>query len=474
MNQQEGYADDVVKGFITWSIVWGLVAVLLGVFISFQLVWPQLNLPPYLTYGRLRPIHTNAGIFGWGIGSFMAFFFYITQRLTRTRLWSPGLARFQLWLFNAVIALAAVTLALGMTRSKEYAELEWPVALLVVVLWVIFSINIIMTVIKRREEQMYISLWYIMATLVGVAVLYLVNNAGIPVSLTKSYSAYAGANDANVQWWFGHNAVASVFTFPILAMFYYFLPKSTGLPIYSHRLSIIAFWSLIFGYLWTGAHHLMLSPVPEWIQTVALAFSLFLIAPSWASVLNGFYTMNGNWDKMKSNYLVKFFILGITFYGLQTIQGPTQAIRALSGHLHFTEYIPGHVHMGTMGWVTMIISASMYFMMTKITGREIHSVKLANLHFWLILVGQLMSTATLWIAGIVQGAMWKATNPDGSLMYNFLDSVAAMYPFWTVRLVGGLLYFAGITVFAYNLYMTSRPMPVPESSASKEAKFQAA
>ena len=349
MNQQEGYADDVVKGFITWSLVWGLVAVLLGVVISFQLAFPQLNLPPYLTYGRLRPIHTNAGIFGWGIGSFMAFFIYITQRLTRTRLWSPGLARFQLCLFNVVIALAAVTLMLGMTRSKEYAELEWPVALLVVVLWVIFSVNIVMTIIKRKEEQMYISLWYILACLVGVAVLYLVNNVGIPVSLTKSYSAFAGANDANVQWWYGHNAVAMVLTAPPLALFYYFLPKSTGVPIYSHRMGVIAFWSLIFMYLWTGAHHLLWTPVPDWVQTLAMAFSIMLIAPSWAAVFNGYFSMKGQWHQMRDNYLVKFLIFGITFYGLQTLQGPSQAVRTFSGFIHYTDWVPGHVHMGTLG-----------------------------------------------------------------------------------------------------------------------------
>jgi cytochrome c oxidase cbb3-type subunit 1 len=304
---------------------------------------------------------------------------------------------------------------------------------------------------------MYVSLWFLLACVVTVAVVYILNNLAVPVSWNKSYSIYAGVNDANVQWWFGHNAVASVFTFPILAMFYYFLPKSTGVPIYSHRLSIIAFWSLVFGYLWTGAHHLMLTPLPEWIQTVALAFSIFLIAPSWGSVVNGYYTMGGNWEKMKSNYLAKFFLLGITFYGLQTIQGPTQALRSLTGFLHYTEYIPGHVHMGTMGWVTMVITASMYYVVTRVSGRELHSVKLANVHFWLILFGQLLFTATLWVAGIVQGAMWKATNPDGSLTYSFLDSVAAMYPFWSARLAGGLLYFAGVLVFAYNMYMTTRP-----------------
>jgi cytochrome c oxidase cbb3-type subunit 1 len=467
-------SDSIVRGFALSSVFWLLVGLVVGLWLAAEMIYPALNLAPWLAFGRLRVVHTNGLVYGFTIAGIFAGSFYMLEKLTRTPLAFPGLAKVQLWLFNIAIVLAALSLFAGMNTSKEYAELEWPLDIVVVVLWVMFAVNVMGTLVKRREKQMYVSLWFIIACVVTVAVVYILNNLAIPVSLTKSYSVYAGVNDANVQWWFGHNAVASVFTFPILAMFYYFLPKSTGLPIYSHRLSIIAFWSLVFGYLWTGAHHLMLTPVPEWIQTVALAFSMFLIAPSWASVINGFYTMNGSWDKMKSNYLVKFFILGITFYGLQTIQGPTQAIRALSGFLHYTEYIPGHVHMGTMGWVTMIITASMYFMMAKISGREIHSVKLANVHFWLILVGQLLFTVTLWIAGIVQGAMWKATNPDGSLMYTFLDSVAAMYPFWTVRFVGGLLYFAGIAVFAYNLYMTSRPKPGTKSSAATAAQSQAA
>ncbi len=451
--------SSIVMGFVLSSVFWLVVGLVVGLWVAAEMIFPALNLTPWLAFGRLRVVHTNGLVFGFTIGGIFACSYYMVEKLTRTPLAFPGLARVQLWLFNAAIALAALSLFAGMNTSKEYAELEWPLDIVVVILWVMFAAIVMGTLLKRREKQMYVSLWFLIACVVTVAVVYILNNLAAPVSLTKSYSVYSGVNDANVQWWFGHNAVASVFTFPILAMFYYFLPKTTGLPIYSHRLSIVAFWSLVFGYLWTGAHHLMLTPVPEWIQTTALAFSIFLIAPSWGSVVNGYYTMNGHWDRMKSNYLAKFFILGITFYGLQTIQGPTQALRTLTGYLHYTEYIPGHVHMGTMGWVTMIICASMYFMAAKIRGREVHSVKLANVNFWLILVGQLLFTAALWVAGIVQGAMWKAVNPDGSLAYSFLDGVAAMYPFWAVRLAGGLLYFAGILVFAYNLYMTSRPAP---------------
>ena len=454
-----GRNGSIVSGFAFSALFWLVVGLLVGLWTAAEMAYPALNLAPWLAFGRLRVVHTNGIIFGFALAGIFACSYFLLEKLTRAPLAFPAIARAKLWRFNGAVALAALSLFAGMNTSKEYSELEWPLDIVIAVIWVLFAVNVFGTLLKRRERQMYVSLWFLIATVVTVAVVYILNNLAVPVSLFKSYSAYAGVNDANVQWWFGHNAVASVFTFPILAMFYYFLPRSTGLPIYSHRLSIIAFWSLVFGYLWTGAHHLMLTPVPEWIQTVALAFSVFLIAPSWASVVNGYYTMNGNWGQMRSNYLVKFFVLGITFYGLQTIQGPTQALRSLTGFLHYTEWVVGHVHMGTMGWVTMIISASLYYVMTTGMGRELYSVRLANLHFWLILVGQLLFTVTLWIAGLVQGAMWKATGPDGSLAYTFLDSVAVLYPFWKVRLAGGLLYFAGIAVFAFNLLKTAGRRP---------------
>ena len=450
------YNYDIVRSFVNWSILWGVVAVLVGVLISFQMVWPDLNVAPYLTYGRLRPLHTNAGIFGWGIGSFFAMFYYMVQRLCRRPVWSEKLARFQLWFFNATIIAAAVTLLLGFNSSKEYHELEWPLDIMVVILWVVFSVNIIMTVIKRKEEPMYISLWFMMGSLIGVAVLYLVNAAAIPVSLFKSYSAYAGTNDANVQWWFGHNAVAMVLTLPPLAVFYYFLPKATGVPIYSHRLSIISFWSIIFMYLWTGAHHLLWTPVPDWVQTLAMAFSLMLIAPSWGSVINGYLSMGGQWHQMKDNYLVKFLILGITFYGLQTLQGPSQAVRSFSSFIHYTEWVPGHVHMGTMGWVSMVLFAAIYYMVPKIYGRELYSIPIANLHFWLVLIGQLIYSVSLWIAGVMQASMWHQLNPDGSLTYTFMETLVEMYPYWLARAFSGIIYLAGIVLFIYNIYMTAR------------------
>ncbi len=450
------YNTDIVRSFIHWSVLWGLVAVLVGVIVSLQMTTPELNFPPYFTFGRLRPIHTNAGIYGWAVGTIFAMFIYITQRLCKTRIWSDKLATFQLYLFNITIIASAVTLLLGYTTSKEYHEMEWPIDLMVIVLWVAFAVNIIMTIMKRKEEQMYISLWYMMAAIIGVAILYVVNAAEVPVSLFKSYSAYAGTNDANVHWWFGHNAVAMALTAPPLAMFYYFLPKATGVPIYSHKLSITAFWSLIFMYLWTGAHHLLWTPVPDWVQTLAMAFSVMLIAPSWGSVINGYLSMKGQWHQMRENYLVKFLILGITFYGLQTLQGPMQAIRSFSAFIHYTDWVPAHVHMGTMGWVSMISFASIYYMVPRIYNKELYSVALANLHFWLVLTGQLIWSISLWIAGVMQAGMWTATNPDGSLTYTFMETLVEMYPFWWARTIGGLIFLSGVLVFIYNLIKTVR------------------
>ena len=459
------YDNQTVKGFIVSSIFWGVVGIVIGLLISVQMWKPEANFPPFFTFGRLRAVHTNGLAFGLGVGAIFGLSYYIIMRLTKRALLFPKLARFQLYLFNVGILLAAVSLLMGQTQSLEYAELEWPLDIAIVVLWVMFAINVFGTIIKRKEEQMYISLWYIIATTIAVAVLYIVNNLAIPAGLTKSYHLFAGVNSANVQWWYGHNAVGFVFTTPILAMFYYFLPKSTGIPIYSHRLSIVAFWSLVFAYLWTGAHHLVYTPLPDWIQTLAIVFTIFLIAPSWGSVVNGYYTVGSDWSKMNTNYLTKFFIMGITFYGLQTVQGPTQGLRIVSQLIHFTDWVPGHVHMGTMGWVTMTTAASIYYVIPKIYHTEIYSEKVANIHFWLVLIGQLIFSITMWITGIQQGALWKATNPDGSLKYTFIETLTKNYPFWQVRTVGGLIFTVGMLFFIYNVYMTIRKGSLAEAKA---------
>src|SRR6266511_2622129 len=367
------YDNRTVQGFILSAIFWGVVGIVVGLLISIQMWAPGANFPPYLTFGRLRTVHTNGLAFGLGVGAIFGLSFWIVMRLCKRPLLFPKLARVQLWLFNVGIALAAVSLLAGHTQSLEYAELEWPLDIAIVVLWVMFAVNVFGTIVKRNEPQMYVSLWYIIATVVAVAVLYIVNNLAVPVSLTKSYHVFAGVNSANVQWWYGHNAVGFVFTTPILAMFYYFLPKATGLPIFSHRLSIVAFWSLVFAYMWTGAHHLVYSPLPDWIQTLAIVF-----------------TVGQDWSKMRSSYLTKFFLLGITFYGLQTVQGPTQALRVVSQLIHYTDWVPGHVHMGTIGWVTMVVTASIYYVIPKIYSTEIYSEKIANEHEPEVHVGDLL------------------------------------------------------------------------------------
>jgi cytochrome c oxidase cbb3-type subunit I len=474
MSEAIAYEWKPVKGFALSGVIWGAVSILIGLFISIQLWMPELNIPPYLTYGRLRAAHVNGLLYGFIIAEIFALSYYMVQRLAKRPLMFPKLAMAQLYIFNVAVVLAALSLLMGYTQSKEYAELEWPLDIGVVILWVMFAVIVFATLIKRREEQMYISLWYLIASIIAVAILYLVNNAAIPVGLMKSYAVFAGVNDANVEWWYGHNAVGFIFTTPILAIFYYFLPKATGLPIYSHRLSIVAFWSLIFAYLWTGAHHIMYSPLPDWIQTVGLAFTMFMIAPSWGSVVNGYYTMGGSWDKMKTNYLTKFFILGITFYGLQTIQGPTQSLRSVTQLVHYTDWVIGHVHMGTMGWVAMTTGAAMYYVIPKIYKTEIYSIKLANVHFWLVLIGQLIFSITMWILGIQQGTMWKAISPeDGSLTYTFMESLLNNYPYWKMRSLGGAIFVTGMVVFAVNIFMTvahAGKIPQPEPAVAVERR----
>lgn len=462
------FDNQTVKGFITSSIFWGVVGILAGIWISIQMWNPAWNISPFFTFGRLRVVHTNILAFGLVLGALLGIFYYITMRLTRRPLLFPRLARFSLYLFNIAIVAATISLLLGMNQSLEYAELEWPLDIGVVILWVIFAIVIFGTIIKRKEEQMYISLWYIIATLITIAVIYIVNNLSIPAGLFKSYHFFAGVNSANIEWWYGHNAVGSELTMAVLALFYYFLPKSTGMPIYSHRLSIIAFWSLVFTYLWTGAHHLVYTPLPDWIQTLGISFTVFLIAPSWGSVVNGYYTVGADWTKMRTHYLTKFFILGITFYGLQTIQGPTQGLRVVSQLIHYTDWVPGHVHMGAMGWDALVIVAAMYYIIPKIYRTEIYSVKVANTHFYLVVIGQLIYSVTMWITGIQQGAMWKAVNPDGTLKYTFMESLVSNYPFWKMRTIGGIVFTVGMLFFIYNIYMTIRTGKVSLSSGSQE------
>ena len=453
------YNLPIVRHFMYSALFWLAAGLLAGLWLSFEMFEPALNLTPWLSFGRLRVVHTNLLTFGFSLSAIFSTAYYMLQRLNRTILPFPRLARAHLYLFNTTILLAAVSLLAGMNTSKEYAELEWPIDLLVLGFWTMYAVNAFAILFRRREQQLYISLWYLISMTVTIPLLYIVNNLEVPVTLLKSYSMYAGTADADVQWWYGHNTIGFIYTMPILAMFYYFLPRSTGLPIYSHRLSIISFWSLIFAYLWTGAHHLMLTPLPEWIQTLAIAFSIFLIAPSWGVVINGYYTFGGRWDLLRSNYLAKFFMFGISFYGLQTLQGPLQGLRTLNAYFHYTDWVIGHVHMGTMGWVTMIISGSFYYMIPKLTGRELYSIRLADIHFWLILAGQLILTMVMWAGGILQGGMLKSINSDGSLTWSFLDTLAALFPFYQLRFAAGVIYFAGILLFTWNIIRSVSTTP---------------
>ena len=444
----------IVLGYFYSGIVWGVIGLLAGLLLSMQMWEASFNFGEYFSFGRLRIVHTNVLAYGLGLCTIMALFYYIVIRLTKRPLIFPKIARLNLWLLNIVVFAGMITLFMGINQSLEYAEFEWPIDLGVVVVWVLFALNIIGTIIARKEKHMYVSLWYIIATIVAVAILYIVNNLPLIATLSKSYHLFAGLNSANVEWWYGHNIVGFLFTTPILAMFYYFLPKSTGMPIYSHRLSIISFWSLIFMYLWTGAHHLVYTPLPDWLQTLGIVFTIILIAPSWGSVVNGYMTVDPDWSRLKTHYLTKFFIAGITFYGLQTLQGPSQGIRAVSSLIHYTDWVPGHVHMGTMGWVVLTITAAMYYVVSKIYKTEVFSVKLANVHFWLVLVGQVMFSITMWITGIRQGLMWKTLNADGTLMYSFIDTVVGNYPYWQLRTISGAVFIIGMLVFVYNFAMT--------------------
>jgi cytochrome c oxidase cbb3-type subunit 1 len=454
MNEDLKYDYKTVQGFIWSCIFWAVVGLVIGLLISIQAWYPDWNFGRFFSYGRLRTVHTNVLAYGLGIGAEFGIFYYLVIRLCKRALIFSKLARLHLHLFNIGMTVATLSLFMGFTQSLEYAEFEWPIDVVLVILWVIFAVNIIGTILKRKEPHMYVSLWFIIGTVITVAILYIVNNLAVIASFTKSYHLFAGSNSANVQWWYGHNAVGFLFTTPILAMFYYFLPKSTGLPLYSHRLSIISFWSLIFAYLWTGAHHLVYTPVPDWLQTLAIAFSIFLIAPSWGSVVNGFFTLENNWSRMRTHYLTKFFIAGIVFYGLQTLQGPSQAFRSISSMIHYTDWVPGHVHMGTMGWVAMTIVGSIYFIIPAIYKTKIYSIKLANIQFWLVLVGQLLYSISQWITGIQQGAMWKMANADGALKYTFMEELVRNYPYWHMRTLGGFIFIVGMLLFIYNVYKT--------------------
>ena len=462
---QSMYNYKVVRQFAVMTVIWGIVGMLVGVIIAAQLVWPELNFGPYFHFGRLRPLHTNAVIFAFGGCALFATSYYVVQRTCHTRIFSDGLAAFTFWGWQLVIVLAAITLPLGMTQGKEYAELEWPIDILITLVWVSYAIVFFGTIAKRTVTHIYVANWFYGGFILAVALLHVVNSAAIPVSWFKSYSAYAGVQDAMIQWWYGHNAVGFFLTAGFLGMMYYFVPKQAGRPVYSYRLSVVHFWALIFTYMWAGPHHLHYTALPDWTQSVGMIFSLILLAPSWGGMINGIMTMSGAWDKLRDDPILKFLITSLSFYGMSTFEGPMMAIKTVNALSHYTDWTVGHVHSGALGWVAMISIGSIYYLLPRLFGKpEMHSVKLITVHFWVATIGVVLYIASMWIAGVMQGLMWRAVNADGTLTYSFVEAVKGSYPFWAIRFVGGLLFLSGMLIMAYNMFKTiasGKPVDAP-------------
>jgi len=450
------YNDTVVRQFSIMTVVWGIVGMLVGVFIAAQLVWPALNFDlPWLTYSRLRPLHTNAVIFAFGGSGLMATSLYVVQRTCQVRLFGNALASFVFWGWMLIIVLAAITLPMGFTQSGEYAELIWPIDVLLAVVWVAYGIVFFGTIVKRKTPHIYVANWFFGAFIITVAVLHIVRSLAIPVSLTHSYPIYSGATDAMVQWWYGHNAVGFFLTAGFLGMMYYFVPKQAERPIYSYRLSIVHFWALISIYMWAGPHHLHYTALPDWVQSVGTAFSIVLLAPSWGGMINGIMTLSGAWQKLRHDPILKFLIVSLSFYGMSTFEGPMMAIKSVNALSHYTEWTIGHVHSGALGWVAMITIGSLYYLIPKLFGKQdMFSMKLVETHFWVATIGIVLYVASMWIAGVMQGLMWGAINDDGTLTYSFVEALLRMRPFYFIRFLGGAMFLSGMLIMAYNVYKT--------------------
>ncbi|HJW56160.1 MAG TPA: cytochrome-c oxidase, cbb3-type subunit I [Burkholderiaceae bacterium] len=458
MDRAQNYNYKVVKQFAIATVVWGVVGMLVGVFIAAQLAWPALNFDiPWLTYGRLRPLHTNAVIFAFGGCALFATSYYVVQRTSQVRLFSDQLAAFTFWGWQLVIVAAAVTLPMGLTQGKEYAELEWPIDILIALVWVSYAVVFFGTLVKRKVPHIYVANWFYGGFILAVALLHIVNSAVMPVSLTKSYSAYSGVQDAMVQWWYGHNAVGFFLTAGFLGMMYYFIPKQADRPVYSYRLSIVHFWALIFTYMWAGPHHLHYTALPDWTQSIGMVFSLILLAPSWGGMINGIMTLSGAWHKLRSDPILKFLVVSLSFYGMSTFEGPMMSIKTVNALSHYTDWTIGHVHAGALGWVGFITMGSIYYLIPRLFGKtEMWSKKMIEIHFWVATIGIVLYIASMWIAGVMQGLMWRAVNADGTLTYTFVESVKATYPYYVIRFSGGLLYLSGMLIMAYNVMMTAR------------------
>ena len=450
------YNYKVVRQFALMTVVWGIVGMLVGVWIAAQLAWPALNFDlPWISYGRLRPLHTNAVIFAFGGSALFATSYYVVQRTCQVRLFSDKLAAFTFWGWQAVIVSAAISLPLGYTTSKEYAELEWPIDILIALVWISYAIVFFGTIVKRKVKHIYVANWFYGGFILTVAMLHIVNSAAVPVSLTKSYSVYPGAIDAMVQWWYGHNAVGFFLTAGFLGMMYYFVPKQAERPVYSYRLSIVHFWTLIAIYMWAGPHHLHYTALPNWTQSLGMVFSLILLAPSWGGMINGIMTLSGAWEKLRTDPIIRFLIVSLSFYGMSTFEGPMMAIKTVNALSHYTDWTIGHVHSGALGWVGMISIGSLYHLIPRLYGKEqMYSTKLIEWHFWTATIGIVLYITAMWISGVMQGLMWRAVDADGTLTYSFVESLEATYPFYIVRFMGGALYLSGMLIMAYNVWKT--------------------
>jgi cytochrome c oxidase cbb3-type subunit I len=455
---QSRYDDDPIRWGVIATVFWGMAGFLAGLYIALQLAFPVLNLGfEYTTFGRLRPLHTSAVIFAFGGNALIMTSFYVVQRTCRARLAFPGLARFVFWGYQLFIVLAATGYLLGITEAKEYAEPEWYVDLWLTIVWVSYLAVFVGTIVKRNEPHIYVANWFYLAFIITVAMLHLVNNLSMPVSLfgSKSYSAFAGVQDALTQWWYGHNAVGFFLTAGFLAMMYYFVPKQAERPVYSYRLSIIHFWSLIFLYIWAGPHHLHYTALPDWAQTLGMVFSIMLWMPSWGGMINGLMTLNGAWDKVRTDPIIRMMVMALAFYGMSTFEGPMMSIKAVNSLSHYTDWTIGHVHSGALGWNGMITFACLYYLTPRLWNRQrLYSLRMVNWHFWLSTVGIVFYAASMWVAGIMQGLMWREYGADGYLVYSFSEAVAAMFPMYVIRAAGGALYLAGAVVMVVNIWRT--------------------
>jgi cytochrome c oxidase cbb3-type subunit 1 len=468
MDKSQTYNDVVVRQFAVMTVVWAIVGMAVGVFIASELIWPGINFDlPWLSYGRLRPLHTNAVIFAFGGCALFATSYYVVQRTCHARLFGGPLAAFTFWGWQLVILAAAISLPLGYTQGKEYAELEWPIDLLITVVWVSYALVFFGTIVKRRVKHIYVANWFFGAFILTVAILHVVNSLAIPVGPMKSYSIYAGVVDAMVQWWYGHNAVGFFLTAGFLGMMYYFIPKQAGRPVFSYRLSVVHFWALISTYMWAGPHHLHYTTLPDWAQSLGMVFSLILFAPSWGGMINGIMTLSGAWHKLRTDPILKFMIVSLSFYGMSTFEGPMMSIKTVNALSHYTDWTIGHVHSGALGWVAMISMGCIYSLLPRVLGREtMYSIKLIDIHFWTSTIGTVLYIASMWMAGVMQGLMWRAVNDDGTLTYTFIESLNATYPYYMIRLAGGALFLAGTLIMAYNVWKTiasernTAPMPI--------------